>query len=197
MLLDEAPAYSDAEVIWNATQILGAGYDTTSNTLAFTTLLLASRPELQRALRDEVTAAAPAGAVGADDVAKLPLLNAVLKESMRLYPGAPFLGRLYEKDEAFAYGGATFERNASALVSPYLLGRNAQRAREPRAWLPFGFGARGCVGMKLAMIEAKLLLAGVVADFHMELARARAPSPTPSSLTLSNAGGVHLALTPV
>ena len=48
MLLDEAPAYSDAEVIWNATQILGAGYDTTSNTLAFTTLLLASRPELLR-----------------------------------------------------------------------------------------------------------------------------------------------------
>ena len=107
----------------------------------------------------------------------------------------------------------------ACMVVPYLLGRNphawgddvldfkperfanGQRAGDAKhtyAWLPFGFGARGCVGMKLAMVEARLILAGVVRDFRMDLAPGQSPDPDPIlALTLSNKGGVHLQMTPV
>ena len=116
MLLEEAPQYTAEEVAWNAAMILGAGYDTTSNTLAFTSLVLASREDLQSRLRAEIDGAVgDDGALRAAHVMKLPLLNMILKESMRLYPAAPLIARLYEGDDAWTYGDDAFSKDRSAI----------------------------------------------------------------------------------
>lgn len=85
------PPLSDAEVVRNSGQILAAGYDTTSNTLSFASLLLAARPKLQDALRAELLAAAPAadGPLAPEHFPKTPLLTSVIKETLRAAPARP------------------------------------------------------------------------------------------------------------
>lgn len=201
----------DDEIVFNAVVILAAGHDTTSNTLAFASLLLATRPELQERLRN------------GDDF----LLTAVIKETMRLYPAAPIFGRFHVGSEALNVAipdeaetrYLRIDPGSSFLISPYLLGRNPRvwgsdvldfkperfslhkgRAGQAHAYafLPFGHGGRGCVGSKLAMLEAKTILSTLLKKYSLSLAPNQSPTPEPRfNFTLSNQGGVHVVLEPV
>ena len=87
----------------------------------------------------------------------------------------------------------------AAIFDPsrFANGKRAGNAAHAYAWLPFGFGDRGCVGMHLAMTEAKLILGNVVRDFRLDLAPDQSPDPDPEfAITLSNKGGVKLRLLP-
>jgi len=63
----------------------------------------------------------------------------------------------------------------------------------PPAYIPFGIGPRACIGMKLAQMEAKLVLAHVMYHYRFQITRAEQKFPNltiRAAITLSPADGV-------
>merc|ERR1712228_1081592 len=104
---------------------------------------------------------------------QLPYATAVSRETLRLYPPVPFIGRTSTADATV--GTLQIPNGSTMCWSPFYLGReptswgedagafNPQRwIDDPTAggapstfcWLPFGAGARGCLGTRLGLTEA-------------------------------------------
>ena len=78
---------TDDELIAQSVIFLTAGYETSSTTLALTCYHLALYPEVQDKLYDEIIKCWPQdGMPGYDDVQKMPYLDQVISETLRLYP---------------------------------------------------------------------------------------------------------------
>jgi cytochrome P450 len=105
---------SSRDLLDEAVTLLFAGQDTGAATLAWTLHLLSLHPQVQDRLAEEVE--------DAHDFAKLPFLDAVLKESMRLYPVAPFFVRRLVQDVVTPH--VTLPKNSFACIWVYSLHRN-------------------------------------------------------------------------
>jgi cytochrome P450 len=120
-----------------------------------------------------------------EDVANLPYTRMVIEESMRLYPPAHTFGRQPIADDEVL--GHRIPAGAEVLILPWLLHRkpslweNPDRfdperfapertAARPRfAYIPFGAGARICIGAAFAMTEAALILATIAQRYRLRL----------------------------
>jgi len=165
------------EVVSDLAVFLIAGHDTTSTTLTYALWALGRHPELQDRVANEV------GALGdrsltVDDVPALPFTVQVVHEALRLCPPAPALARLATRETVV--GGFRIERGTNLIVGIYALHRDpalwdapetfdpdrfsVERSRSRDRWqfLPFGAGARSCIGDHFAMLEATLGLASLV-----------------------------------
>ncbi|HET6345393.1 MAG TPA: cytochrome P450, partial [Myxococcota bacterium] len=113
---------------------------------------------------------------------RLPLLRQVVQESMRLFPPAWLLARQAERDTSL--GGVPVRRGTTVLIGVNQLHRHpafwsspdefmptrfAAGAPPPGAYVPFGLGPRNCVGMRLGMVEAMLILAMVTRRYRFEV----------------------------
>ena len=210
-LMDRFPEDEAIELaVDNAATFYLAGHETTANTTTWTLYLLSEQPELQDQIAAEAEAALAAG-IDADLPDRLPLLRAVLEESLRLYPPVPRFDREAIADDMLG----EHEIRAGELVSiwPWIIHRHKQLWDAPDAfdpdrfaagrkqdrhrfqYLPFGAGPRTCVGARLAMAEALTILA-------MWLSRWRfAPVPgrevrVSGLVTLRPKGGLQLHLSP-
>ncbi|XP_036771169.2 sterol 26-hydroxylase, mitochondrial [Manis pentadactyla] len=180
------------EVMGSLPELLLAGVDTTSNTLTWTLYHLSKNPEIQEALHEEVVGVVPAGQVpGHKDFAHMPLLKAVLKETLRLYPVVPVNSRIIMEKE-IEVGGFLFPKNTLFVLCHYVVSRDPSTFSEPESfqphrWLrnsqsdnlrsqhpfgsvPFGYGVRGCLGRRIAELEMQLLLSRLVQQYKMVLA---------------------------
>lgn len=163
----------DAQVRDEVMTLFVAGHETTANALTWTWYLLARNPAAAARLREEL-AADP----------ESPYLDAVLNETVRLYPPAWILGR--DATREVEAGGWRIRKGASVLVSQLVMHRSAEYFPEPEAfrperWLenptlppfsyfPFGGGARKCIGDQFAWSEARIHLASIAPRFSFELA---------------------------
>lgn len=171
----EASGMSDRQVRDEALTLFLAGHETTANALTWTWYLLSQHPEVDRRLQAELDDVLRGKSPTLDDVPRLTYTNAVLTESMRLYPPAWILTREstreYRMDGYVAPPGSTF------LVSQWIVQRDPRhferpevfdpdrwssefRANLPRfAYFPFGGGPRICIGEPFAWMEGTLALA--------------------------------------
>jgi cytochrome P450 len=167
---------SDGEVRDQAVTFLLAGHETTALGLTFAMFELGRSAQLRARLLDEVDAA-PRDA-GAE---AYPFAAKVFQESLRLYPPAFALSR--ENVHDVVLGGVPIAKGTVVIAAPWTLHRDARwhpkpLAFQPDRWtpayeaalpvgayLPFGLGPRKCIGTRFAMIEAVLLLAGIVRTF--------------------------------
>lgn len=173
-------------------ELLMAGVDTTSNTLTWALYHLARSPEIQEALHEEVVGVVPAGQVPRHkDFAHMPLLKAVLKETLRLYPVVPINSRVITEKE-IEVGGFLFPKNTQFVFCHYVVSRDPGIFPEPESfhphrWLkksqpdtlgvqhpfgsvPFGYGVRACLGRRVAELEMQLLLARLMQQYEVALA---------------------------
>uniref|UniRef100_A0A672RR94 25-hydroxyvitamin D-1 alpha hydroxylase, mitochondrial n=2 Tax=Sinocyclocheilus grahami TaxID=75366 RepID=A0A672RR94_SINGR len=169
----------------NVTELLLAGVDTISSTLSWSLYELSRHPEVQTALRDEVRHVMKGRSVPeARDVAAMPLMKAVMKEILRLYPVIPANARVIT-DRDITVGGYLIPRNTLITLCHYATSRDPRQfcdpdAFVPRRWLsrsegshpfasvPFGVGKRSCVGRRIAELEVYLALARILMHFNVE-----------------------------
>ncbi|MBV1857596.1 MAG: cytochrome P450 [Nannocystaceae bacterium] len=181
---DDGTGMTDEQVRDEVATIFLAGHETTALSLSFTMLLLAEHPEIQERARAEVDAVLGSRAATMDDVVKLPFIDAVLKESMRVYPPVYVFGREALEDAEIA--GWVIPRRAQVLTPVWAIHRDPRWYEEPEvfnpqrwldglaerlpkhAYLPFGGGARTCVGNHYALLEGVLGLATMLQQLEVE-----------------------------
>ncbi|WOK97048.1 Cytochrome P450 [Canna indica] len=174
-----------------------AGKQTTSNLLTWTTVVLAMHPEWQERARAEVLRVCGARDLPSrDHLAKLKTLGMILNETLRLYPPAVATIRRAKADVEL--GGYHVPRGTELLIpimavhhDPELWGPDvaqfnperfaggaARAARHHTAFIPFGLGARMCIGQNLALLEAKLTIAVLLQRFAFRPAPSYVHAPT-------------------
>ena len=174
-------SFSDEQLGDQVATMILAGHETTATALFWSLYLLALDPATQEELAAEVKAATVNGAL---DLERLKFTRAVIDETMRLYPPAFLIARAAAAPDMIA--DMPVKKNDIVLVAPWLLHRHEKLWRDPGAfipsrfmapapppdrfaYLPFGVGARVCIGAHFALVEATLALARMIGAFRVEL----------------------------
>ncbi|KAF2161110.1 hypothetical protein M409DRAFT_69964 [Zasmidium cellare ATCC 36951] len=193
---------TDQQILIEAGNLISAGSDTTAETLTYLVWAVLSHPETQKLLEEEV--ALVEEPMRDSELEKLPVLNAVIQETLRLYPASPF-----PEPRVVPKGGATFQgyflpEGTVVSTSPWVTQRNAEFFPDPErfdytrwlpngpatnsetskaAWWPFGAGSRVCIGRHLAMMEIRM----AATLFFREYRGAKlAPETTEESMAVNN-----------
>lgn len=200
---------SDRELRDQALTIIGAGYETTTQALAWTWYLLAKHPETEEKLRAEISETLGGRAVTAEDVPRLKYTLMVFQEAMRLYPPAWALARAAINEDEI--GGYRVPAGSEILLMTYITHRHPkywekpeefypehflpekQSARPKFAYYPFGAGPRQCIGNNFALMEAQIIIATVMQKYRLRLAVEGEIEPEPS-LSLRPSRSVKMIL---
>jgi len=174
-------AFTDEQLGDQVATMILAGHETTATALFWSLYLLALDPATQDQLAIEVKGATANAAL---DIERLKFTRAVMDETMRLYPPAFLIARAAAAPDTIA--GFPLKKNDVVLIAPWLLHRHEKLWRDPNAfvpqrflppapppdrfsYLPFGVGARICIGAHFALVEATLALGGIIGAFQVEL----------------------------
>ena len=186
-----------------------AGHETTANTLAWTFWLLSLNVAAEAKLAEELERVLGGRTPSLADLPRLPYVERVIKESMRLYPPAWVMGR--EAVGECEVGGYRMPAGSSALMSQWVVHRDPRYHHNPQrfdpdrwatgyekelprfAYFPFGGGPRQCIGAGFAMTEARLVLAAVAQRFRTELVPGQRVEPY-ASITLRPKEGIRMTL---
>lgn len=187
-----------------------AGHETTAVALSWAFHLLGESPQVQARLLDELARTLGDRDPAVTDLPSLPFLDAVVRETLRLYPPAPSIGRLAAVDLDLA--GHRLRKGTTVVVSPWVTHRDPRffedplvfrperwldglAGRLPRlAYFPFGAGPRSCIGASFAILEAQLVLATVLRRFGVRPSAGLVVTPWPS-ITLRPRRGMRMVLT--
>ncbi len=174
-------AFTDEQLGDQVATMILAGHETTATTLFWSLYLLALDPASQDQLAAEVQSVTVNGAL---DLERLKFTRAVVDETMRLYPPVFLIARAAAGPDTIA--GRPVKTKDVILIAPWLLHRHEKLWRDPNAfipsrfmpgapppdrfaYLPFGVGARVCIGAHFALVEATLALAKIIGAFRIEL----------------------------
>ena len=171
-----------------------AGHETTALALFFSLYLLGQHPEVADKAQMVIDEAIGSRLPTVDDMGDLRYIQAILEESMRLYPPVWIIGR--EVIEGFEVGGVQLRKGDQLLCSQWLAHKDARWWTEPDAfrpsrflgeqdrprmsYFPFGGGPRACIGNHFAMMEGVLILTTLLQRVRLSPVHAGAPSLTPS-----------------
>jgi cytochrome P450 len=199
-------AMSEAEVRANIITFISAGHETTANTLTWSLYLLSQSPTWRERVAAEAKREFEGGPI--DTLAdRLTETRAVIDEAVRLYPPIAAISRTAIAPDQLC--GVPIKAGALIAIAPYVLHRhrmlwdrpdvfdpgrflNGGREKIDRyAYLPFGAGARICIGATFALQEATLVLASIMKHFILELAPGHAVRPI-LRVTLRLQGGLPM-----
>jgi cytochrome P450 len=207
---DEGGTMTDLQLRDEAVTMFVAGHETTANALAFALMLLGDHPEVDARAFAEIEKALQGKTARAEDVPALPFLEAIVKETMRLYPPAHIIGREATRD--LTLGKWSIPKGASVLMSPWALHHEPEFWPDPHAfrpdrwldgsaerapknaYLPFGGGPRVCIGNHFAMMESILVLATLLARARFERAGSE-PVQLQPAITLRPRTGIPMRVT--
>jgi cytochrome P450 len=194
----DEPPLTDAELRDQLVTLLLAGHETTASALAWALVELGHDPDLlQRAQR---AAADTAG----DDV-----LEAVLKEALRLHPVIPMVVRYLTEPVELA--GVRLPAGVSVAPSILLTHRDPRFFPDPRAfrperfldgevvpgsWMPFGGGVRRCLGAGFSLMEGVAVLREVLRRYDVTVPPGRTERPRVRNITSVPARGARIEVTP-
>ena len=185
------------------------GHETTALALAWTFYLLGLNPEKEEKLHSEVAAVLGDRAPTFQDLARMPYLENVFKESLRLYP--PAFGVVREALSDCEIGGYPIPKGATLAMFQWAVHRDPRFFDRPEefvperwendfaktlprcAYFPFGAGPRICIGNTFAQAEVPMLLAAIVQKFQLKLVPGHRVATAPS-LTLRPLQGIRVTL---
>lgn len=186
---DDGGQMSDEQVRDEALTLFLAGHETTANALTWTWYLLSQNAEAEAKFHAEIDEVLAAKEVPSfEDYPKLKYTEAVLAESMRLFPPAWIVGRTAIAEHEL--GGYKLPKDSLVFASPYVLHHDERfwenaESFQPERWqkenaikeasnkfiyFPFGAGVRRCIGEQFAWMEGVLLLATLGKKWKLKLA---------------------------
>ncbi|KAL5022796.1 hypothetical protein ScPMuIL_001951 [Solemya velum] len=195
----KARGLTEDEMIANALLFFLAAYDTTSSALTFAAFALATNPDCQEKLIDEIDKEIGKNKPTYLSAMGLSYLDMFFSEVLRLYPPANRFNRTAER--TVVINGCTIPKGIDITVPVFALHRNEEfwpnpekfdperftpeekAKRNPYTYLPFGLGPRICLGMRLAQLEAKLAIIAILQRF-----RFRTTPETEITPTFANGG---------
>lgn len=208
---DTGEGMTDRQLRDEVVTIFLAGHETTALALTWTWYLLSKHPHVERKLHAELDAALGGRTPTLADLVALPYTQMVLEEAMRLYPPVFYLGRQAIADDVI--GGFRVPAGTMVGLNMFVTHRHPdfwenpegfdperfapERAagRHKYAYLPFGGGARVCIGSNVAMMEAKIVLATLAQRYRLAL-RPEHPVTYDPIITLRPKHGMLMRLTP-
>lgn len=203
----EGQPMSDLELRDELMTLLFAGHETTATALAWAFYWIHHQPEIYNKLLQELEDFGD----NPDPIAiiKLPYLNAVCCESLRIYP-VGMLTFLRIPKLPITMIGKTYPPGIPLAICIYLTHhredlypepkkfkpeRFLERQYSPSEFLPFGGSNRRCIGAAFAMFEMKLVLATILRRHSLALAEKQQVKPVRRGVTLAPAGGVKMVMT--
>jgi cytochrome P450 len=179
---EESGAFlSEDELLGHTGVIFAAGHETSSNALTWTLFLLAQHPQIAADLLDELDSKLKGEAPAVEQLQQLPLLERVIKESLRILPPVPWNGRVTASPTQL--GGYTLPTGTEVFVSIYQTHHMPELYSHPEAfnphrpealalntfeYNPFSAGPRTCIGAAFAMMEIKIVLAMLLQRFRLQ-----------------------------
>jgi len=165
-----------------------AGHETVASALTWAWSLLVTNPSEMKKLQEH------------PERAKL-----VLAEALRLYPPAWLITRRTLSE--FTVEGFTIPANSLVIVSPWLVHRNQKAWEQPLqfsperfetgtpqlGYIPFGAGARLCIGRDMAVLEGSMILAQLAQHWNIEAIH-NSQVPVDASVTLRPVGGMPVRI---
>ncbi len=179
---EDGTMMSDDEIVGETVAVFRGGSKTSASALTWTLFLLTQHPDIYADLTDELTGTLRGEPPTLQQLNGLPLLEGIVKESMRLIP--PVLwGVRYGVDE-FELGGYQHKKGSSILYSSYVTHHMPELYPDPQSfspyrwetikpspyeYFPFNAGPRRCLGAEFAVMEMKITLAILLQKFHFTL----------------------------
>lgn len=167
----------------NLVAMLATATETTAGALTWLWPLLQAHPEVSARMQREIGLAARDEPVRPAHLAGLPYTRQVVQELLRLFPVGWLFPRMVVEPETL--GGVLLEKGETIVVSPFVThrmeafwdrpeefdpGRFSGRRSSGRhryAYFPFGGGPHQCLGMHVFMLEAQLIIAGILSRYEM------------------------------
>lgn len=177
---EDGDALSEKEILDQLLSFIVAGHETTATSLAWAMYRLHESPSTLARLRAGLRALG--GSPAPEEIVRLPLLDAVCQETMRLYPPVPMVTRKLTRD--FTLKGYTLPAGTAVAAGVYMAhlrpeafpdpfefrpDRFLDRSFSPFEYAPFGGGARRCLGAVFAVYEMKIVLATLLSAGELQL----------------------------
>jgi cytochrome P450 len=179
---------TDRQIRDHVMTMIFAGHESTALALSWSWYLLARHPEAGDRLRAELHRTLGGRTPSVDDLTRLRAVGQVVQEAMRLYPPIYAFGRDAVRD--VVVGGHLIPAGSSAIIAPWVTHRDPgffprptefrperwteefERTLPRFAYLPFGGGARMCIGRSFATTQAVLVLATLLQRHSARLVEA-------------------------
>jgi cytochrome P450 len=173
-------AFAESELPGHTVFMFGASFETAADAMGWTLFLLAQHPKVASSLVDELDSAHFSDPPTLDELDRLPLLNAVIDEAMRLLPPVPYTIRTVTS--ATDFDGLRLKRGDRIVISHYMTHHMPELyplpnrftperwctfKPDPYTYLPFSAGPRLCVGYHFAMAEIRLALLKIMKRFRL------------------------------
>jgi cytochrome P450 len=183
---EDGSTMTEDDLVGHAGVIFAAGHDTSANAITWTLLLLSQHPTIANELVEELRGKLHGQPPTVAQLADLPLLDAVVKESMRILPPVPHRPRYAAHDTELA--GHFIPKHTEILLSIYHIHHDPAIFPEPERFKPsrwqtikptpfeynpFSAGPRICIGAQFAIMEVKIALAMILQRFRITPDRRR------------------------
>jgi len=199
----------EMEIMAQSFLFLLAGYETTASTLQFIAYELAHQPDVQEKCYEQIMdVLGDRDNITYEDLVKLPYLEQVMMETLRMYPPASRFDRVC--NESIQLNGIQFNEDDGVAVAVTVIHNDPQyypepekfdpdrwtseerSRRDPLTFLAFGYGPRNCIGMRFSQLEIRLTLAALLKKYKFVV-----HEKTPKKPLKLNTAGLTRALDPI
>lgn len=187
-----------------------AGFEASSTAIAFAIYELACHPEYEERLYEEIKKILAKGEeLSMDNINEMTFLDAIVTETLRLYPPLPQVDRVALRDYNLPGTNLTIKKGTSVFVSINGINRDSRYFSEPTVFNPlrtrneqydftgsfaFGIGPRSCVGQRLGTLITKVAVITLVMNYKIILKSDKENLLNPVSIFTNAADGLYVHL---